>query len=75
MEEIKIEISVIEAEMQSIENKVDDFSRHGRSPNKQDRFQQINLLNEWRDYNNKLSALREVAEAIENNVKNYVHPF
>ena len=69
MEEIKIQIEVIEAEMLTLENRIDDYSNYGRSPNKKDRFDQIRLLSEWRDYNNQLMALKEVLDAILSNLK------
>lgn len=68
MEEIKIQIEVIEAEMQALENRVDDYSAYGRSPGKKERFEQIRLLNEWRDYNNRLLALKEVLDSIKSNM-------
>lgn len=64
MEEIKIQIEVINAEMQALENKVDDFSRYNRSPNESDYLEMIQLLNEWSDKRQQFSALKEVAEAI-----------
>lgn len=65
MNEIKIQISVIESEMQELGNRIDDFSRYGRSPNKQDRFRQIAILNEWRDYNIQLNTLKELLDTVE----------
>ena len=68
MEEIKIKIEEIEAEMQALENRVDDYSNYGRSPGKKERFEQIRLLNEWRDYNNRLLVLKEVFDSIISNL-------
>lgn len=64
MEEIKIQIEVIKAEMQALENKVDDFSRYNRSPNESDYLVMIQLLSKWSDKRQQLSALKDVAEAI-----------
>lgn len=69
MEELKIQIEVIEDRMLSLENKVDYFSVNVRSPYKKDRFEQIRLLNEWKEYDNQLSVLKDVLNAIESNAK------
>jgi len=67
MEELNIQIEVIECEMQALENRVDDCTRYGRQCDKKERFNQIAMLAEWRDYNNRLMALKELRDTIESN--------
>ena len=67
MEEIKIQIEVLQSEMQSISNKVDDFSRYGRSPNEKDYLEMIRLLNAWSNKRQQLIILKDVLSAIVSN--------
>lgn len=67
MEEIKISIEIIETEMQDITNKVDDFSRYGRSPNENDYLEIIKMLNNWANKRQQLLILKNVLAAIISN--------
>ena len=69
MEEIKIQIEVLEMEMQSLTNKVDDYSRYNRSPNENDYIEIIKLLENWAGKRQQLIALEEVLNTINSNAK------
>ena len=69
MEELEIQIDVLKAEIQGLENSVDDFSRYGRSPNEKDYLDMIRLLDVWSQKRQQLLALNEVLGAIKSNKK------
>jgi hypothetical protein len=67
MEELKIKISELKADMQELTNKVDDFSRHGRSPNDKERFEQISLLENWLQLGEQLKVCDLLLETVQQN--------
>lgn len=60
MDEIKIKIESLLDDMQLLANKVDSYSRHGRSPSINERIDQLNLLIEWKDLNSKKIMLEDL---------------
>lgn len=64
MEELKIQIEVLESEMQSLTNKVYDYSNYGRYPSENDWLQIIILLKQWADKRQQLIALKDCLFAI-----------
>jgi len=67
MEELKIKISELKADMQELTIKVDDFSRYGRSPSDEERFEQISLLENWLQLGQQLKVCDELLETVQSN--------
>ncbi len=64
MEQLKTKICELKADMQELENKVDYFSRNGRTISKEERFEQILLLENWLQLGEQLNVCEEILEAI-----------
>ena len=60
MQELKTTIYCLKEDKQELENKIDSFSRHGRSPNDDDYFEIISLLQNWLQIKSKIECLEEV---------------
>jgi len=67
MEELKISIESLQDEKQRIENKVDDFSRYGRSPNDEDYENMMLLLQQWKQIKSNIYALQQCLDAVISN--------
>ena len=67
VEEIKIQIDVLETEMQDITNKIYGYSQYGRYPDEKDWLEIIVLLNKWSEKRQQLIALKDVLSAIVSN--------
>ena len=70
MEELRIQIEIVSDRIIEIELKVDDFSRYGMSPTRDDRLAQLDLLNEWVRLNTAKLMLIETLNAVESNLRN-----
>ncbi len=62
MNELEIKIKELQGDMQELTNKVDDFSRYGRSPDDAERFEQIELLENWMQLGQQLKVCEELLE-------------
>ena len=69
MEELKISIESLQQEKQRIENKVDDFSRYGRSPNDDDYENMMLLLIEWKKIKSNIYVLQQCLDAVISNAQ------
>jgi hypothetical protein len=69
MGELKIKISELKADMQELTNKVDDFSRHGRNPKDEERFEQIALLENWLQLGEQLKVCEELLQTVQQNAR------
>jgi len=67
MEELKITILGLKQDKQELEIKVDDFGRYGRSPNDEDYFEMISLLENWRQIKSQINCLEQVVYTIVSN--------
>lgn len=67
MEELKIKISELKADMQELTNMVDDFSRHGRNTSDKERFEQIELLENWAQLGQQLKVCEELLDTVQKN--------
>jgi len=67
MEELKITILGLKQDKQELEIKVYDFSRYGRSPNDEDYFEMISLLENWRQIKSEINCLEQVVDTIVSN--------
>ena len=67
MEELQISIDVLKEEKTFLENKVDDFSRYGRSPNDNDYEQIIQMLDQWDKIRYKIECLEQCLSAVISN--------
>lgn len=67
MEELEISINDLNQRKQDLENKVDDFSRYGRSPNDSDYEKMIEYLDEWDKIRYKIDILQECLNAVVSN--------
>ena len=67
MDEIKIQIDVLEMEMQDITNKVYGYSQYGRYPDEKEWLEIIVHLNKWSEKRQQLIALKDVLSAIVSN--------
>ena len=69
MQELKIKISELKADMQELTNKVDDFSLHGRSVNDEERIEQMSLLENWIQLGQQLRVCEELLETVRQNAR------
>jgi len=67
MEELKITIKGLREDKTELENKVDSFSRHGRSPSDADYLEMIGLLDNWWQIKNNIECLVELQKNVDNN--------
>jgi len=67
MTELKITIQCLKQDKQELEIKVDDFSKHGRSPNDDDYLEMIRLLENWYQIKNNIECLVELQKTVESN--------
>lgn len=67
MKELEISIEVLKQRKQDLENKVDDFSRYGRSPNDSDYEKIIEYLDEWDKIRYNIDILQECLNAVVSN--------
>jgi hypothetical protein len=70
MKELEITIEGLKNDKQDLENKVDDFSRYGRSPNDADYLEMIALLENWGQIKSQIECLEELQQTIISNNKN-----
>jgi len=62
MNEIKIKIKSLEDDIQLVLNTVDSYSAYGRSPNYEDRMDQLQLLKEYKVLLGKKLMLEDMLE-------------
>lgn len=68
MEELKIKIEELKMEIQGLENRIDSFTNYNRTPRTKERFEQLKMLTEWRDFQMKLKALENLQDSIISNL-------
>ena len=69
MEELDIAIEVLERDMQDLCNRVDNFSEYGRSPHSEERYEQLQLLENWVLLRHRLEELTVLKVAIVSNLQ------
>lgn len=67
MEVLRIIIEELKTDMTNLTIKVDDFSRHGRSPSNDERLEQTKLLSHWMLLLAQLQVCEELMQAINSN--------
>lgn len=69
MEELNIKIQELENEIMGLENRIDSYTNYNRTPDKKERYEQLKMLGEWRDYNLELKSLIGLRDSILSNLQ------